>query len=112
MPATPLLEISPCARFGLTLYAIGSCLFAGMVFLFFCRVLPPRIQTLPSEVRKLIEAVLADWSRGNTSGMLFRLVQILFLCVTLLAAAKMLARAIPSVARAVRTLFRKIREKS
>ena len=112
MPAPPLLEISPGARFGLTLYAIGSYLFGGMVFLFFFRFLPARIQTLPSEVRKLIEDGLADWSQGNTCGMLFRLVQIVFLCVMLLAAGRMLARAIPSVAKAIQTLLRKIWEQS
>jgi hypothetical protein len=108
LPATPLLEISPAARLGLALYAIGSYLFASLVFLFFFSVLPARIQTLPSEVKRLIEDGLGDWSRGNTTGMLVRLMQILFLCVMVLAAGRMLAQVIPTAAKAARALLRKI----
>ena len=107
LPATPLLEISPGARLGLTLYSVGSYLFGGLVFLFLCRVLPARVQTLPSEVKKLIEDGLADWSQGNAIGMVARLVQLLFLCVMLLAAGRMLAQAIPAAVKAARALLRK-----
>jgi hypothetical protein len=108
LPATPLLDINPGARLGLALYAIGSYLFGGLVFLFFCSVLPARIHTLPSEVRKLAEDGLGEWSQGNTTGMLLRLVQIFFLCVMLLAGGRMLAQIIPVAARAARTLPRGI----
>ena len=109
LPATPLLEISPGARFGLALYAVGSYLFGGLVFLFFCSVLPARVQTFPSEVNKLIEDGLGDWSQGDVTGMLVRLVQILFLCVMLLAAGRMLAQVIPVAVNAARTLLGRIR---
>jgi len=109
LPATPLLEISPGARIGLALYAVGSYLFGGLVFLFFCSVLPARIQTFPSEVNKLIEDGLGDWSQGDVTGMLVRLVQILFLCVMLLAAGRMLAQVIPVAVNAARTLLGRIR---
>jgi len=107
LPATPLLEISPGARLGLTLYSVGSYLFGGLVFLFLCRVLPARVQTLPSEVENLIEDALGDWSQGNAIGMLARLVQLLFLCVMLLAGGRMLAQAIPAAVKAARPLLRK-----
>ena len=107
LPATPLLEISPGARLGLALYAVGSYLFGGLVFLFLCSVLPARIQTLPSEVKKLIEDGLGDWSQGNTTGMLVRLVHLLFLCVMLLAAGRMLAQAVPTAVKATRALMRR-----
>ena len=107
LPPAPLLEISPGARLGLALYAIGSYFFGGLVFLFFCRVLPARVQTLPSEVKRLIEDGLGDWSQGNAIGMLVRLVQLLFLCVMLLAAGRMLAQVIPTAVKAARTLLRK-----
>ncbi len=107
MRETPLLRIRPGARFGLALYAIGSYLFGGLVLVFLCRVLPPRIQTFPSEVRRLVQDGLFEWSQGNSAGMLARLVQLLFLCVMVLAAGRMSARVIPSAAKAVRTLFRR-----
>ena len=107
LPATPLLEISPGARLGLTLYSVGSYLFGGLVILFLCRVLPARVQTLPSEVKKLIEDGLGDWSQGNVVGMVARLVQLLFLCVMLLAAGRMLAQVIPAAVKAARALLRK-----
>lgn len=106
-PATPLLEISPGARVGLALYSVGSYLFGGLVFLFLCRVLPARVQTLPSEVKKLVEDGLGDWSQGNAIGMVARLVQILFLCVMLLAGGRMLAQAIPAAVKAARAVLRK-----
>jgi len=109
LPATPLLEISPCARLGLALYAIGSYLFSGLVLVFFCRVLPARVQTLPAEVKKLIEDGLGDWSQGNATGMLVRLMQLLFLCVMLLAAGRMLAQIIPLGMKAARTLLGRLR---
>jgi putative peptide zinc metalloprotease protein len=107
LPPTPLLEINPIARLGLALYAIGSYLFGGLILFFFCRVLPARVLTLPAEAKKLIEDGLADWSQGNATGMLLRLVQLLFLCVMLLAAGRMLAQAVPTVAKAARALLRR-----
>ena len=104
-----LLEISSGARLGLAMYAVGSYLFGCVVFLFFCWVLPTRIQTLPSEVQKLIEDGLGDWSQGNPTGMLLRLVQILFLCVILLAAGRTLAQIIPLGVKAARALFGRLR---
>jgi len=109
LPGTPLLEISPGARLGLALYGVGSYLFGGLVLLFFCSVLPARIQTLPSEVKRLIEEGIGDWSQGNATGMLVRLVQILFLCVMLLAAGRMMAQVIPSTVRAARALLGRLR---
>jgi putative peptide zinc metalloprotease protein len=107
LPATPLLDITPGARLGLALYAIGSYLFGGLVFVFFCSILPARIQTFPSEVKKLMEDGLGDWSQGNTTGMLLKLLQIFFLCVMLLAAGRMLAKVIPTAVEAARALLRK-----
>ena len=109
MPPTPLLEISPGARLGLALYAIGTYLFGGLVLVFFCRVLPARVQTLPAEVKRLIEDGLADWAQGNTTGMFLRLVQLLFLFVMLLAAGRMLAQIIPLGAKAARTLLARLK---
>jgi putative peptide zinc metalloprotease protein len=109
LPAAPLLEISPGARLGLALYAIGTYLFGGLVFLFFCRVLPARLQALPSQVKKLTADGLGDWSQGNATGMLVGLVQLLFLCVMLLGAGRMLAQIIPLAAGATRTLVAKLR---
>ena len=107
LPPTPLLEINPGARLGLALYAIGSYLFGGLILVFFCRVLPARMLALPAEAKKLIEDGLADWSQGNATGMLLRLVQLLFLCVMLLAAGRMLAQAVPTGVKAVRALLRR-----
>ena len=107
IPATPLMDISPGARLGLALYAIGSYLFGGLVFVFLCRVLPSRIQTLPSEVKGLIEDGLGDWSQGNATGMLVRLLQLIFLCLMALAAGRMIAQGIPAAVKVARTLLRR-----
>jgi putative peptide zinc metalloprotease protein len=106
-PPTPLLEISTGARLGLTLYAIASYLFGGLVFLFLLSVLPTRIQTLPSEVSRLIEEGLLAWSQGNPWNTVVRLVQLVFLCVLVFAAGRMLVQAIPRAVRTARTLLRK-----
>jgi hypothetical protein len=64
---------------------------------------------LPAEVKKLIEDGLGDWLQGNTTGMLVRLVQLLFLCVMLLAAGRMLAQIIPLGVKAARALLGRLR---
>jgi putative peptide zinc metalloprotease protein len=103
----PLLSTRPGARLGLLLYGIGSYFFTGLLLAFLCRILPSRVQTLPSEAKKLIEAGLGDWSQGNATGVLLSVVQLLFLCAMVLGAGKMLARIVPLAARAARTLSRR-----
>jgi putative peptide zinc metalloprotease protein len=110
LASTPLLEISPGAHIGLTLYAIGSYVFGGLVIFMVCWTVPTRIHALPAEMRKLVEGGLADWSQGNATGMLVRLAQFLFFCIMLMAAGRLLAQFIPTAAKATRALLRRARE--
>ncbi len=102
LPLSPLLEIRPAARFGVVLYAIGTYLFGGLVLAFLWRAVVPRVATLPSEVKSILADGLTDGSHGNTTGMLARLVQLLFLCLTVLAAGRMSLRGIRTAGRLCR----------
>ena len=101
-PLAPLLEIRPAARFGAGLYGIGTYLFAGLVLAFLWRAVAPRVTTMPSQVQALLAEGFTDGCHGNTAGMLARLVQLLFLCVTVLAAGRMSFRGIRTAGRLCR----------
>jgi putative peptide zinc metalloprotease protein len=108
VPHAPLLELRPAARIGVILYGVGTYLFGSLVLLWFCCFLAPRIRALPSGVTRLIEYTLEDWLQGNVAGVLVRLVQLTFLVVMILGAARLLAQAIPSVAKSATCLVRRI----
>jgi putative peptide zinc metalloprotease protein len=105
---TPLLRIRPMARLGLACYALGTYLFGGVVIVFLCRVLPSRIQALPSEFMRLLGDVATDGSQGHVTHAVADLLQIAFVCLMVVAAGRMLAQLTPPAARAGRHLFRKI----
>jgi putative peptide zinc metalloprotease protein len=110
VPHAPLLELRPAARIGVILYGVGTYLFGSLVLLCFCRFVAPRIRAFPSGVTRLIQYALEDWLQGNVAGVLVRLVQLTFLVVMILGAARLLAQAIPSVARTATFLVRRIWE--
>ncbi len=102
----PLLKIRPGARLGLAIYAIGTYLFGGLVLVFLCRILPARIQAFPADVGELVREALFAWSHGNVGGATVKLLQLLFLCVMLLATGRMLVRAGRPAARGAKRLVR------
>ncbi len=108
VPEAPLLKIRTGARIGLALYAVGSYVFGGLVLVLLCRFLPARIQALPAEVRRLVDDAAGDWARGDVSGVVVRLLQLLFLCALLFGAGRMLAQVLPALARAGGTLLAKL----
>lgn len=101
-PPAPLLEFHPAARFGVCLYAVGTYLFGGLVLFFLWRVAVPGITTLPPKAKALVAEGFSEGCQGNITGMMARLLQLLFLCVTVLAAGSMSLRGIRAAGRLLR----------
>jgi hypothetical protein len=106
---SPLLRIHPIARLGLALYALGTYMFGGLVLIFLFRVLPSRIQTLPSEFMRLLEEVITNGSEGNVSEALIGFVQMAFACLVVVAVGRIVIQALGPTSKAARLLLRRIR---
>ncbi len=104
----PLLRIRPPARLGLALYGIGTYGFGALVLVLLGGFLPSRLVMLPSEFARLLEVVITGWSQGNVPGALVGIVQLVFLCVMLLAGSRMLIQCVRTASRAGRNLLRRI----